>query len=158
MPGATGNTGAAGSGGGSEVQGITLAPWAISSSTPRTTASSLQFGTLAPNKSYQFMFVVTGRLATPNPNTYDIRMGLTILSSNPAVIPVSSVSSSFGYFIDDASSYSRASFAVVGTVTTSALDPNTTLYFLAKDGNGSSGSDAVTFTGTGIIQLIGTLM
>ena len=158
MQGATGNTGSAGSSGTIAVEVVALAPWAISSSTPGTKSTSLPFGSLAPNKSYQFIFIVSGRLAIGQPSSYDPRFGLTVVSSNSLIIPTYSVTSSFGYFLDEVSSYSRVSFTVVGTVTTSALDPNTTLNFVAKDGTGSSGTDAVTFSGSGLIQLVGSLM
>ena len=154
VQGATGNTGAAGSSGTVAVQTVTLNPWAISSSTPGTKSSSLPFGSLAPDKSYQFIFIVSGRLATGQPSSYDPRFGLTVVSSDSLIIPSYSVTSSFGYFLDEVSSYSRVSFTIVGTITTSALDPSTTLTFVAKDGTGSSGTDAATFSGSGLIQLV----
>ena len=158
VAGAKGDTGAAGSGGGTIVQVITLLPWRISSSAAPSTASSSQFGSLAPNKSYQFSFIVSGRLDLPLPSTYDPKMGLTIECSNPAILPTYSVTSSFGFFSDNGGTYSRSSFALIGTITTSALDLNTSLYLIAKDATGSSGTDAVTFSGSGLIQLVGSLM
>jgi hypothetical protein len=137
---------------------VSLTPWDISSSTPDTPSSSLPFGTLAPNKSYQFILIVNGRLATAQPSSYDPRFGLTIESSNSLVTPTYSVTGSFGYFSDQMGTFSRASFMIVGTITTSALDPITRLNIVATDGTGSSGSDMVTFSGSGLIELVGSLM
>ena len=156
--GAKGDTGEVGSTGGNVVQLISLSPWRISSSAAPSTASSAQFGILSPNKSYMFMFIVSGRLDIAYPSSYDPRMGLSIECSNSLIIPIYSVSSSFGYFSDDLGPYSRSSFALIGTITTSSLDPNTSLYLVAKDDYGISASDPVTFSGTGLIQLVGSLM
>ena len=101
------------------------------------------------------MFIVSGRLDSAQPTSYDIKLGLTAESSNPAVIPSYSVSSSFGYFADDLGTYSQISFAVAGAITTSALEPSTSLYFVAKDWTGSAGGDPITFSGNGVIQLVG---
>ena len=156
--GSIGLTGAQGATGPSQVQVINLPTWNLSSSTVGATSSSVQIGNLAPGKSYAFTFVVSGRLATNQSPNYAIKLGMMVGVSDTMVTPTYSASSGFGYFADASGTYSRASFTIVGTLETSSSTPNTTLYLTAEDAGGTSGSDGLTFTGTGLIQLVGSLL
>ena len=156
--GSIGLTGAQGATGPSQVQVINLPTWNLSSSTVGATSSSVQIGNLAPGESYAFTFVVSGRLATNQSPNYAIKLGMMVGVSDTTVTPTYSASSGFGYFADASGTYSRASFTIVGTLETSSSTPNTTLYLTAEDAGGTSGSDGLTFTGTGLIQLVGSLL
>ena len=156
--GATGATGATGAAGPSEVQVITFPLWNISSTTPGTTSTSAQVGNLSAGKDYQFSFIVDGKLATNQAPSYSIKLGLALAASDNSAVVTYSVASSFGYFVDTNGIASRESFEVIGSIATNAQTPQTTLSITVTDGAGTSGSDGISFTGTGLIQLVGSLL
>ena len=69
-----------------------------------------------------------------------------------------SVSSSFGYANDgDATTYSKESFIVIGTLTTSAVNPSSTLSITSTDSGPTTSTDVMTLSGSAFIQLVGAL-
>ena len=164
LTGSTGSTGPqgtqglTGATGPSQVQVVSIGSWGLSTTTAGTGNTSLGFGNLSPSKSYQFIFSVNGRLASIQAPTYPIKIGLTVQCSDPGATLTYSVSSSFGYTNDgDATSYSKESFTVIGTVLTTNTNPNSTLSITATDSGPSTGVDAMTLTGSAFIQLVGAL-
>ena len=158
LPGATGLQGLTGATGPSEVQVVTFPLWNISSTTPGTTSTSAQVGNLSAGKDYQFSFIVDGKLATNQAPSYSIKLGLALAASDNSAVVTYSVASSFGYFADANGIVSRESFEVIGSIATNAQTPQTTLSLTVTDGGGTSGADGISFTGTGLVQLVGSLL
>jgi hypothetical protein len=158
LTGPTGSTGAQGATGPSQVQLINLPTWNISSAGIGDTSSSSQFGILAAGKSYQFMLIVNGRLSINEASTYVTKPGMTISASDPADVVNYAVSNSFSYYTDSSGTYSKESFTLMGTISTLSVTTTTGLYLTAIDGAGSSGANPITFSGTGLVQLVGSLM
>ena len=158
MTGATGLTGAPGATGPSQIQVVAISTWLLSTGTAGTGNSSALFGNLAPLKSYQFLIGVKGKLATSQPPSYSTAVGLTIHCSDPSAVVNYTVSSSFGYSNDgDATTYSKESFIVIGTLTTTSANLSSTLSITATDSSASTGTDAMTLSGSAFIQLVGSL-
>jgi len=156
--GSQGPQGSVGATGPSQVQVLNLTPWVLSTSTAGTSNTSSAFGSLLPMKSYQFMISVSGRLTSLQAPSYGIRVGLTLSSSDSSAILNYAVSSSFGYSNDgDANSYSKESFIVIGTISTSNSNPSSTLSLTATDSGPTTGVDPMTLTGSTFIQLVGAL-
>ena len=157
--GATGATGLTGATGPSQVQVVSIAAWPLSTTTAGTGNTSTAFGSLAASKSYEFILGVNGKLATPQPPTYAIKVGLTVQCSDPSSVLSYNVSSSFGYTNDgDATTYSKESFIVIGTLTTSATNPTSTLSITATDSGPTTGTDVMTLSGSAFIQLVGSIV
>ena len=173
LTGSTGATGAAGANGAQGIQGVqgvqgatgpsqvqvvSISPWQLATSTTGTGTTSPAFGNLAPSKSYEFIIGVNGKLTTSQPPTYAIKVGLTLQCSDPSATVTYSVSSSFGYSNDgDANTYSKESFVVIGTLTTSSANPSSSLSVTAIDSGTTTGLDAMNLTGSAFIQLVGSL-
>ena len=157
--GSTGATGATGATGPSQVQVVSIAAWPLSTTTAGTGNTSTAFGSLAASKSYEFILGVNGKLASPQPPTYAIKVGLTVQCSDPSAVLSYNVSSSFGYTNDgDATTYSKESFIVIGTLTTSATNPTSTLSITATDSGPTTGTDVMTLSGSAFIQLVGSIV
>lgn len=156
--GLTGNTGITGSTGPSQVQAVHINSWVLSTSTPGTGNTSGPFGNLSPSKSYEFILGVNGKLTSNQSPSYAIQVGLTILCSDSSATLTYTVSSSFGYTNDgNLSTYSKESFVVIGTLTTTAANPSSTLSVLATDSGATTGTDVMTLSGTAFIQLVGSI-
>jgi hypothetical protein len=157
--GSTGITGAQGATGPSQVQVVSISSWILNTASAGTGNNSPPFGSLSPSKSYQFLLSVKGRLAVNQSPSYAISVGLTVQCSDPSALMTYSVSSSFGYSNNgDATTYSKESFFVVGTVTTTAANPSSTLTVTATDSLASTGGDALTLSGSAFIQLVGSII
>ena len=157
--GATGATGLTGATGPSQVQVVSINSWPLSTTTAGTGNTSSAFGSLAASKSYEFILGVNGKLATPQSPTYAIKVGLTLQCSDPSAVLTYTVSSSFGYANDgDAATYSKESFIVIGTLTTSAANPTSTLSITATDSGPTTGTDVMTLSGSAFIQLVGSIV
>lgn len=156
--GSTGLTGAQGLTGPSQVQLVPISSWILSTASAGTANSSPVFGSLSPSKSYQFLLSIKGRLAVNQSPSYAIAVGLTVQCSDSSAVMTYSVSSAFGYSNNgDATTYSKESFFVIGTVTTSAANPFSTLTVAATDSLASTGTDALTLSGSAFIQLVGAI-
>ena len=157
--GVAGSNGATGATGPSEVQVVPISAWQLSTATSGTGNSSTLFGNLGASKSYEFLLGVNGKLATPQPPTYAIQVGLKLHCSDPNAVLTYSVSSSFGYSNDgNASSYSKESFIVIGSITTTAANSSSTLSITAIDSGPTTSGDAMTLSGSGFIQLVGSII
>ena len=155
IQGATGSTGATGP---SQVQVVPITSWQLSTTTAGTGNTSTGFGNLAPSKSYEFIIGVNGKLASTQAPSYSIKVGLTLQCSDPSAVVTYSVSSAFGYSNDgDATTYSKESFIVIGTLATSAANPSSTLSITATDSGTTTGADVMTLSGSAFIQLVGSL-
>ena len=158
LTGSTGLTGAVGATGPSQVQVVPISSWQLSTATAGTGNTSSAFGNLAPSKSYQFLLGINGKLATNQAPSYAIRVGLTLQCSDPGAVLTYSVSSSFGYSNDgDAVTYSKESFIVIGTLTTSSANPSSTLSVTSTDSGPTTSADVMTLSGSAFIQLVGSL-
>ena len=158
IQGIQGNQGVTGATGPSQVQVVPVSSWLLSTSTGGTGNTSSGFGNLAASKSYQFIIGVNGKLASIQAPTYAIKVGLTIQCSDPGATLTYSVSSSFGYSNDgDATTYSKESFTIIGTLSTTSANPSSTLSITATDSGPTTGVDAMTLTGSAFIQLVGSL-
>lgn len=156
--GANGATGPAGATGPSQVQVASLGPWVLSSSTPGGFAASSMFGNLAAGKSYEFTIVVDTVFAISETVTYGFKLGMSLSSSDVTTQPTYAASGGLGYFADSNGVTSRYSYTIVGTITTSASTPTTSLYLTAEDASGLSGNNALTYSGLASIQLVGSIM
>ena len=158
MQGIQGIQGVTGATGPSQVQVVPISSWILSTSTGGTGNTSSGFGNLAASKSYQFIIGVNGKLASIQAPTYAIKVGLTLQCSDPGATLTYSVSSSFGYSNDgDAFTYSKESFTVIGTLSTTSSNPSSALSITATDSGPTTGVDAMTLTGSAFIQLVGSL-
>ena len=158
IQGIQGNQGVTGATGPSQVQVVPVSSWLLSTSTGGTGNTSSGFGNLAASKSYQFIIGVNGKLASIQAPTYAIKVGLTLQCSDPGATLTYSVSSSFGYSNDgDAVTYSKESFTVIGTLSTTSANPSSVLSITATDSGPTTGVDAMTLTGSAFIQLVGSL-
>jgi hypothetical protein len=158
IQGVQGVQGATGATGPSQVQVVSIGSWQLSTSTAGTGNTSSAFGNLAPSKSYQFILGINGKLATSQPPTYAIKVGLTVQCSDPGATLTYTVSSSFGYSNDgDAVTYSKESFTVIGTLSTTSANPTSTLSVTAIDSGTTTGLDAMNLSGSAFIQLVGSL-
>ena len=162
--GLTGNTGASGAAGAtgatgpSNVQVIAIGSWQLSTTTAGTGNTSSAFGNLAPSKSYEFMLGINGRLATNQSPSYASQVGLTLHCSDLSATFTYSVSSAFGYSNNgDSTTYSKESFIVIGTITTSSSNPSSTFTVTATDSGPTTGADVMTLSGSAFIQLVGSL-
>jgi hypothetical protein len=165
LQGVTGNTGAigtqgvAGAIGPSQVQVVPITSWQLSTSTVGTGNSSSAFGNLAASKSYEFILGVNGKLAALQSPSYSIQVGLTLHCSDPSAVLTYNVSSSFGYTNDgNASTYSKESFIVIGTLVTTSANSSSTLSLTAIDSGTTTGVDAMTLNGNAFIQLVGAIL
>ena len=158
LQGIQGIQGVTGATGPSQVQVVPISSWLLSTSTGGTGNTSSGFGNLAASKSYQFIIGVNGKLASIQAPTYAIKVGLTLQCSDPGATLTYSVSSSFGYSNDgDAVTYSKESFTVIGTLSTTSANPSSVLSITATDSGPTTGVDAMTLTGSAFIQLVGSL-
>ena len=154
--GAQGIQGATGATGPSQVEVTSINSWQLSTSTAGTGATSSTFGNLAASKSYEFILSLNGKLATIQAPSYALRIGLTLQCSDSSAVVTYGVSSSFGYTNDgDGTTYSKESFVIIGTLTTSASNPSSTLSVTAVDSGPTTGLDAMTLSGSAFIQLVG---
>jgi hypothetical protein len=113
---------------------------------------------LAASKSYEFIMSLNGKLASPQAPGYAIKIGLFVLCSDVGATVTYGVSSSFGYTNDgDTNTYSKESFVIVGTVTTSSTNPISTLSISAIDSGPTTGADVMTISGSTFIQLVGAI-
>ncbi len=159
VPGGIGKTGATGADGVSQVKITPLIPWTLSTGTPGTSATSSAFGQLVANSSYEFTVVVTGKLANwVSPGT-GIRVGLLLATSDPAASLNYGVSYSFGTVSEGLATYfSKESFLVTGTIATSLSTPITSLMVTINDAGGTTGTNAMSLSGIGFFQLVGSIL
>ncbi|MEI6220589.1 MAG: hypothetical protein WCP71_04700 [Actinomycetes bacterium] len=156
--GSPGSMGPQGATGPSNVQVVPISSWQLSTTTAGTGNSSAAFGNLAASKSYEFMFGINGRLATNQSPTYASQVGLTLHCSDLAATITYSVSSAFGYSNNgDATTYSKESFIVIGTIATTGVNPTSTFTVTATDSGPTTGTDVMTLSGSAFIQLVGSL-
>ena len=156
--GSPGSMGPQGATGPSNVQVVPISSWQLSTTTAGTGNSSAAFGNLAASKSYEFMLGINGRLATNQSPTYASQVGLTLHCSDLAATITYSVSSAFGYSNNgDATTYSKESFIVIGTIATTGVNPTSTFTVTATDSGPTTGTDVMTLSGSAFIQLVGSL-
>ena len=148
--GATGATGPAGPTGPSEIQYLDMPLFTMNG----TGAQSLSFGNLTSGTNYSFHILISGEYASKPPA--DPGIGASITCSSGTSLFKSSVSVSTGGF-STASTYSwRTTIILNGVVVTNAS--NSTLRINVFDLLGSSSGNTVSFTGTALIQKVGSLV
>jgi hypothetical protein len=147
--GATGPSGATGPAGLSNVYVISIPIWNLSTATGGTGVDSLQFGSLAANKSYRFSIIVHG--VTTATNSY---FG-TSVKSGPLSVPTIFESAVFENIAYVGSTFShRYTFIIEGTVVIGSSD--SWLKVNVVDGGGAtSGGNQMSLSGQAIVHLVG---
>jgi len=147
--GATGQAGVEGPTGPSNVYVIAIPSWILSTATGGTGTDSLQFGTLAANKSYRFSMIVHG--VTGVTNNYFAAS----VKTGPLSIPTLFESAVFENLAYSGSSFvHRYTFIIDGTVVVGSSD--SWLKVNIVDGGGTtSGTNKMTLSGQAVVQLVG---
>jgi len=157
LTGATGATGAMGAVGPSQVQSISIPTWVLQTANLGGTSTSNNFGNLQPGNSYTFNMVVSGRTATQAlANFY---LGLKLSCSDQSAVLNYEVASSATVSVNPTNmldKFAKYSFVIAGSIQVTAA--NSSLSLMVMDASGSTTSNALTFGGRALIQLVGVLV
>jgi hypothetical protein len=157
LTGATGATGAMGAVGPSQVQSISIPTWLLQTANLGGTSTSNNFGNLQPGNSYTFNMVISGRTATQAlANFY---LGLKLSCSDQSAVLNYEVASSATVSVNPTNmldKFAKYSFVIAGSIQVTAA--NSSLSLMVMDASGSTTSNALTFGGRALIQLVGALV
>lgn len=147
--GPTGPSGATGSTGPSNVYVVSIPTWTLSTATGGTGIDSLQFGTLAANKSYRYSIIIHG--VTSVTNSY---FAATV-QAGPLSVPTLFESAVFENLAYSGSAFvHRYTFIIEGTVVVGSSD--SWLKVNVVDGGGATaGTSKMTLSGQAFVQLVG---
>ena len=152
LKGDTGTVGSTGSAGPSNAYYISVGAFTLNSSAWPSSAGSPSIGTLEANKNYVFDVILKGKIANSVTSKY---FGLTSsCSSGLATLNANYVVSESFDVISELASHSYV-FHVIGTV---AMGNSAgSLAFTIIDLQGVSGANAMVFSGSAVIQLVGSI-
>jgi Collagen triple helix repeat (20 copies) len=155
--GATGPQGATGAVGPSQVQSVSIPTWVLQTANLGGTSTSNNFGNLQPGNSYILNMVVSGRTATQAlANFY---LGLKLSCSDQSAVLNYEVASSATVSVNPNNmldKFAKYSFVITGSIQVTAA--NSSLSLMVMDASGSTTSNALTFGGRALIQLVGALV
>ena len=155
--GPQGVQGATGAVGPSQVQSISIPTWVLQTANLGGTSTSNNFGNLQPGNSYTFNMVVSGRTATQAlANFY---LGLKLSCSDQSAVLNYEVASSATVSVNPTNmldKFAKYSFVITGSIQVTAA--NSSLSLMVMDASGSTTSNALTFGGRALIQLVGSLV
>jgi len=155
--GPQGVQGATGAVGPSQVQSISIPTWVLQTANLGGTSTSNNFGNRQPGNSYTFNMVVSGRTATQAlANFY---LGLKLSCSDQSAVLNYEVASSATVSVNPTNmldKFAKYSFVITGSIQVTAA--NSSLSLMVMDASGSTTSNALTFGGRALIQLVGSLV
>ena len=147
--GTTGATGATGATGPSNVYLLTVPSFTLSTSTPKTSSSSVSFGSPENGKSYKFEMTVKGSTAASTG-----RFGLTVTSSGVGDQLTFDYVVAYVDEIRSGTTWKGWQFHVIGSLIAGS---GSSLTVSVTDGTGTTNSNPMSVTGTVLLTLVGSI-
>ena len=147
--GSTGATGATGATGPSNVYLLTVPSFTLSTSTPKTSSSSVSFGSPENGKSYKFEMTVKGSTAASTG-----RFGLTVTSSGVGDQLTYDYVVAYVDEIRSGTTWKGWQFHVIGSLIAGS---GSSLTVSVTDGTGTTNSNPMSVTGTVLLTLVGSI-
>ncbi len=147
--GPTGATGATGATGPSNVYLLTVPSFTLSTSTPKTSSSSVSFGSPENGKNYKFEMTVKGSTAASTG-----RFGLTVTSSGVGDQLTYDYVVAYVDEIRSGTTWKGWQFHVIGSLIAGS---GSSLTVSVTDGTGTTNSNPMSVTGTVLLTLVGSI-